>query len=136
MQLWRFEAPPKFHGNFAIAYNGTVQITMTSGDGLFKEQYTNALPQLVRIECAACDGARGLALAVFANGTNSFGGLSTKFEIPLHEDYWLVDSGSPILPWKRPTTMLCPLRLRCLLSDGQASLILPFSGISHSGWKV
>eukprot|EP01138_Halocafeteria_seosinensis_P007969 gb/GECG01008142.1/.p1 GENE.gb/GECG01008142.1/~~gb/GECG01008142.1/.p1 ORF type:complete len:100 (+),score=3.93 gb/GECG01008142.1/:1-300(+) len=36
----------------------------------------------------------------------SFWGLSTKFEIPLHEGYWLLGSGSPILPWKPPATCI------------------------------
>lgn len=107
LQRWAFEAPKKFHGNFAIAYNGTLEFTLTSGAGLFDERYTNENARLVQIDCAACDGGRGISLAVFANGTNAFGGLSTKYQIPLNEKYWRKDPGSVLLEWKPPA--LCEM---------------------------
>mmetsp|Transcript_33434 Transcript_33434/g.48406 ORF Transcript_33434/g.48406 Transcript_33434/m.48406 type:complete len:391 (-) Transcript_33434:55-1227(-) len=105
--LWYFEAPAKFNGWQAMAYNGYIDFTLASFSGDFSADNLNYAGEginLVEMYCRTCNNAKGMTIAYPLQSSPGFDGSITKFTIPIHEGAgWKKKPENVLHPWTDPT---------------------------------
>mmetsp|Transcript_23772 Transcript_23772/g.34033 ORF Transcript_23772/g.34033 Transcript_23772/m.34033 type:complete len:387 (+) Transcript_23772:25-1185(+) len=111
LSLWYFEAPPKYFGNFGIAYGGQLSFSMGAFSGDFKALNAGST-NVVELLCASCTGPvtggvrLGFPLAALLQASPGLllGGSAQTLTLPLREDAgWLKDPQNTLLPWSAPS---------------------------------
>lgn len=106
IDIWYFEAPPKFHGWHAIVYGATMKFDMSSFGGdysLSKRNFDGKL-NIVEIYCSTCALNKGIRLGYPLSSTSGFDGQTKPFALLLLEDGgWLKDPQNTNLDWTVPT---------------------------------
>lgn len=106
-QLWYFQAPSKFLGNYGVAYGGYLSFSLTAISGDFSRMNDLSRLNLVELECAECDGVhrKGIKLVYrVSQWSHSFLGPAQNIRIHLFENAgWLKDSQDSLIPWRKPS---------------------------------
>jgi len=120
-KMWRFCAPIKFHGNYEVAYGGTLQYTLGSFAGDFSRLNTNR--DSVVLTCKTCNEGYGMR---FVQKDIPFDGRATTFTHVLTEASahgWLKDPKNELTTvWSPPSQcemveMLSSIHELCILGD-------------------
>lgn len=105
--LWYFQAPAKFTGWQAMAYNGYIDFTLGSFSGDFSADNLNFAGDginLVEIQCGTCNNSKGTTIAYPLKDSPGFNGSITPFTIPLHEEAgWKKKPENELHAWTIPT---------------------------------
>jgi len=110
--IWAFVSPSKFHGWQGIAYDGSLEFTLSSYSGSFEPSNYNKLYNgndlnLVEIFCSKCKLNTGLTLAfpLLKTASGLFNGLTTQFSLSLNEKAgWVKDPKNELIKnWQQPT---------------------------------
>lgn len=106
--LWFFQAPPKFLGNWGIAYGGFLKFTLGAFSGDFNKLNGNKM-NIVELECKSCVGPVGKGITLVFPVSKimtmtSFSGEPAVFNIPFLEDAgWLKDPQNSLVAWSKPS---------------------------------
>jgi len=99
---WYFNAPAKFLGFSAHAYNGKLSFTLGAFSGDFSPARRNSDLNMVVLECTTCNLGKGMRFAKKISEFN-FDGTPTRFNLALNEKQWLKDPNSVLSTWTAPT---------------------------------
>lgn len=102
--LWAFHSPPKFQGNFALAYGGHLRFTIALPAGSRAPHAMNTGVPAVLIECDSCGNGQGTRMGVFMDTIGyMFDKGVLQVALPLDEANWKQDPRSSIEEWFQPS---------------------------------